>query len=359
MTDLSEDLEAVASTPAPATSTADMHFGQDRAGDYQGVINVVNELSIQSSSPADRERTESENLANPDSGGSARNHSGHPPQLLRPLDQPVRSAQVLPNPPVPSSQDLVGVLSDGATTLHDFFQDEKYQSPKIFDGKHEELESFIRACRHATSHPLFIDEQLKISYVFGYLTSAPREQAMPRFSATNSELRFETVQQLYDLLDCSFGFHMSEQEAQRAMLTCDQENRPFQEYHDEMFRYAGYAGAYGRDRDGGFRFLFEEGLSHEIQDRLIDIKSDMGFPEYSLNELVAWCKECDAHLRHLEEGLRLDQAREYSVSRSLDTKRAIPAISGRTKLSAEEKERRITLELCLDCGKPWHLSRWC
>jgi hypothetical protein len=185
---------------------------------------------------------------------------------------------------------------------------------------------------------------------------------------------FETVEQLYDLLDRSFGYYMDEQEAQRAMLSCKQKNRSFREYHDEMFRYARYARyaePYASGPDGILVFLFEHGLSYEIRYRLITLKMNRNFRKYSLAEFVAMCEECDAQLRYLEIRM-LEDDRQYSQSSTLNMTRAIfnhtehpvasPAAGRRTaggKLSAEEKQRRLDLGLCLYCGGPNHVARGC
>jgi hypothetical protein len=55
-TDLSDDLNAVALTLAPAPSTADMLGRLVRIGDYQGLTNLIDKLSVEASSAADRER---------------------------------------------------------------------------------------------------------------------------------------------------------------------------------------------------------------------------------------------------------------------------------------------------------------
>jgi hypothetical protein len=162
MTDLSDDLNAVASNLAPAPSTADMFGRLVRIGDYQGLTNLINKLSVEASSPADRER-----------------------KIVRLLSDAI--AKTFPTNTIAEAEDT------------------EHPPPDKFDGKREDLESLGRACRHATSNPWFTDEQLKIGYVFSYLGSAPSAQAIP-FVATNSVVPFETVEQLYDLLDCSFGY---------------------------------------------------------------------------------------------------------------------------------------------------------
>jgi hypothetical protein len=327
MTYLSDDLNAVVSTSAPATPTGDMLPVLSRTGNHQDLIKLINKLSVDASSPADRESA------------------------------------------------VVGLLSDAiakilSTNADAEAEDTEYPAPNKFDGKREDLESFIRACRHATSNPWFIDEQLKIGYVFFYLDSAPAAQAIP-FVGTNSVVAFKTVEQLYDLLDRSSGYYMDEQEARRAMLSCKQKNRSFREYHDEMFRYARYAGAFGSDRDGIFLFLFEQGLSYEIRYRLITLKTNRDFRKYSLAEFVAMCEECDAQLRYLEI-YRLEHDRQHSQPSTLNTTTALskhikhpvasPADQRRTggrKLSAKEKQRRFDLGLCLYCGGPNHVARGC
>jgi hypothetical protein len=164
---------------------------------------------------------------------------------------------------------------------------------------------------------------------------------------------------------------MSEQEAQRAMLSCKQKNRSFRGYHDEMFRYARYAGAFGSDRDGIFLFLFEQGLSYEIRYGLITLKLKRGIPKYSLAEFVAMCEECDAQLRYLEI-YRLEHDRQHSQPSTLNMTRALSnyiehpvgssAARRRTtggKLSAEEKQCRFDLGLCLYRDGPNHVARGC
>jgi uncharacterized protein DUF4939 len=267
---------------------------------------------------------------------------------------------------------------------------EKIPDPEPFDGKRSELAPFIASLRLKLlmNRDRFPTVQERLTYAFSRLAGNARNQILPYVTATGIGLEDEEA--LIAHLELAFGDPDRKGTAQRCIQTLRQKNREFSVYFAEFNRHVQDTGY----NDEAKKSALMAGLSDELKALLIHTDTQ----EMNVQELAAHCQKLDSRYRaNLAASSHTARPRLFQRQGPLAfrpapitpsptqsfaqlpfvspmTPRPQPAVSPpigepmdlsaaetrpRAPLSAEEKQRRREMGLCLYCGLPNHVAAAC
>ena len=221
----------------------------------------------------------------------------------------------------------------------------------------------------------YSSEGAKLAHAYSLLRGNAQAQVLPRLQFDFDKII--TVDQLFAHLERSFGDSDKKGTAQRIIGGLRMKNRPFAEYLAEFQRYM-------EDIDcntDARKSLLEAGLSSELKDYLINID----VRELSYEGLINKCHMIDGRLRAKQAATKArnffpavfgtPSSKPSYGNTAAPAPRApvshAPSSGGepmdlsitnakkRGSLTAEEKQHRLTNNLCLYCGGPGHQASGC
>ena len=254
---------------------------------------------------------------------------------------------------------------------------EKLPDPEPFDGARDKLENFVFGLRvkYQVNADRYDTEGAKLAHAYSLLRGNAQAQVLPRLQSDFDKI--VTVDQLFAHLERSFGDSDKKGTAQRIIGGLRMKNRPFAEYLADFQRYIEDTG-YNTDAR---KSLLEAGLFNELKDYLIN--TDVR--ELSYEDLISKCHMIDGRHRVKQAatkarnfspavfgtpspkpsyGNTVSSAPRAPVSHTsspggepMDI--SITNAKKRGSLTAEEKQHRLTNNLCLYCGGPGHQASGC
>ncbi len=237
--------------------------------------------------------------------------------------------------------------------------------PKPFSGKPGTLETFLRVCeKKFDAEPLnYSMDKDKILYAgFNLQDKALAWYGAFRKPSNPNVKAFQNWEDFTERMRTLYGSHNPEQTAISELKRLKQ-TRSVMEYTAEFERLAA-----GRDwPDSLLLSLYQDGLSHKIQNHLLYLDEDT---IDSLSSIIRVAKQIDRRLREHQDTRNSPQSnfpsarREPRVSaESATTMSPMPmdldATVQRGPLTKKQKEDRRSKNLCLYCGGSGHRISEC
>jgi hypothetical protein len=225
---------------------------------------------------------------------------------------------------------------------------ERLPDPPTFSGRRSELRTFIELLHNKLTgnQDRYPTEESRLRYAIGRL----RNEA----SALAGSFRPDTVQNLVNLLENTYGDPNRKTTAQRKLVRMNQGNRSFPSFFAEFHRYAQES----EWNDPALITRLIEALHPDLRRALIGVDFSNNLVECAniigkrYNDMLMLLpKKNDYNLRH-------------QTTKSQPTPRRDPDAmeidaSSYTPLRPEERERRLQKDLCFRCGKHGHFVRNC
>lgn len=289
-------------------------------------------------------------LSNPttSSGQPAPSPSAPAQSASAPSVQALHSAPVpAPDPNIPSQVAQSSVSID---------REPKVGNPERFNGDHTQVRAFLSSCRiqFALQPRTFATEGAKVGYVITHLTGRARlwgaaefDRQTPACASFNAFA--EEMEKVFDL-------GSSSAEASQELMSIRQGNRTVADYSID-FRTLARRSTWNMAAQTD---AFLHSLAGYIKDELVSHE-----PPKTLDEAIALAVRIDRRIqtRRRERG----QPRQSATSIRRDATSLPPPANpqnqfdqtepmeiGRTSLSPEERQRRLTAQLCLYCGGENH-----
>uniref|UniRef100_A0A3Q3RPL6 CCHC-type domain-containing protein n=1 Tax=Mastacembelus armatus TaxID=205130 RepID=A0A3Q3RPL6_9TELE len=244
----------------------------------------------------------------------------------QPPATPAPSVQVAPRDPVPEPR------------LH---------PPERFSGDSESCGPFLTQCslRFELQPSAFPTERSKVAYAFLLLTGRALQWAVAKWNrgsaiCSSFELFSAELRKLFDRTPTA-------SEAGRALLRLQQGARTVVDYSIDFRTLA----ARTRWNDVALRDVYYHGLSDNIKDELVtrDLPG-------SLDELIDLTIRVDQRLRQRD---RRAAARQHPGPHRAPSPAPDPAPLQVTRLSPQERQRRLRNNLCIYCGQNGHVLASC
>lgn len=233
----------------------------------------------------------------------------------------------------------------------------RINNPPIYSGEPTVCRAFIIQCEVIFSlQPLtYASDSAKVAFVISLLAGRAREWATSVWAAKAACcMEFSSFKAEFVKI---FDRSALGKEASRLLAALRQGRRSVADFAIEFRTLA----ASSEWNDTALAARFTEGLEDEIRDEMY--AHDL--PEH-LDELVDLAVRLD-NRRDLRRRARastslslLDSVSAFSVSDTpVHSSAPEPMQLGRYRLSAEEKQKRLSKGLCLYCGRPGHFASSC
>ena len=247
-----------------------------------------------------------------------------------------------------------------------------FPRPPMYDGNRDDLGPFQYklAAKLEANTDWFPTEKIALGYCFARLTGEAQKRMLPRLSQ-NSVWNVQTVEQFQKALTIDFGDRSTMRAAREYIERLRQGDSSFVDY---LFDFHAHIGA-AKFSEEEQRSEFIAGLDDKIAMSVI-YKHD--FADLSLEDLVSFCREIDI----LQNGYSsAESSRSSSPEPAIPTVSAAPAVHTSSittesvsmdqlrkkgqqlrrpgPITAEEKARRISSNLCLYCGDASHPVESC
>jgi hypothetical protein len=254
---------------------------------------------------------------------------------------------------------------------------EPIPDPPLFDGSREALRPFIAGLRMKIigNSSRFPTDQHSLMYSFGRTTGLAQGILLPY--VRNDKIDLNSQEDLYTLLENSFGDPDRVATANREIRKLRQGNRELSVYYSDFCRIVADLDWNESSKISQFR----EGLSQEVKQALVSCA-----PSTDFSDLVQLCLRIDNNLRQIGGYTKPNfsrspahfappQSNTTSPSPSVPTRNLPivrtdnPAYLGPAPMdlsatrsrhiSAEEKQRRLDTNSCNYCGIQGHYAREC
>ncbi|KAL0183738.1 hypothetical protein M9458_019434, partial [Cirrhinus mrigala] len=256
-------------------------------------------------------------------------------KTLRSLQLP--TAEAVPSPVTPPTQSTSSAAPIASPRL---------AYPDKFDGTSAKCKGFLLQCSlFVTQQPaLYPTEESRITFVCSLLTGRALDWATAVWDLTHST--FSSFKEFLRRFKEVFDFPEGGEGAGEQLLTLRQGRSTAAEFALTFRTLAAQTGW----PDDPLKLHFRKGLSHELQAELAC--RDEG---KSLDELINLAIRIDNLVRSRRTGKDVPP----SVPPTTATPEPEAMQIAHTRLTAEERERRQQLSLCLYCGKPGHMKASC
>lgn len=211
---------------------------------------------------------------------------------------------------------------------------------------------------------LFPSEQSKLVYIYSRLDTLC--QAHVHSWVKDGTLTFECVDQMMEILHIIFHDPNLVRDAVNRLYSNKQKNKSFSTWIAEIRRDAAIA-EYDHD-SRHLKDLIFHNMSLELQQALI---YERDIDKMGVNEIVARLQDIENRQKSFanaisKSNLRAPYIFQPSLPRPIQATQSedpmdlsAVKLQPRSHLSAEEKNRRRNLGLCLYCGEPGHMIRNC
>lgn len=248
-------------------------------------------------------------------------------------------------------------LVSSATGRSSVTPEPRINNPPNYSGEPTECRSFIIQCEVIFSlQPLtYASDSAKVAFVISLLTGRAREWATAVWAAKAACcMEFDSFKAEFVKI---FDRSALGKEASRLLAALHQGRRSVADFAIEFRTLA----ASSKWNDAALAARFTEGLEDEIRDEMY--AHDL--PEH-LDELVDLAIRLD-NRRDLRRRARASPLLPFvnPVSAFTGSDTPVPSSApepmqlGRYRLSAEEKQKRLSKGLCLYCGRPGHFASSC
>lgn len=289
-------------------------------------------------------------LSPPDSSTSSGEVTGPPPQLNA-------SPPSHPSPPNQRSS---------------FPHEARIALPRSYDGRLGDCRAFLMQCAFVFQHQsvMYASEQVRVAYVTNLLSGRAltwAESTLSRGSEMNSSYSAftEEFRRVFD--HPSRGIDAASQ-----LFSLSQASHSVAEYAVEFRIIASNSGW----NDDALRCAFRRGLSDEVKDGLavrdratsldnlieLSIRLDNRLQERRREKShrpTDYNSHVPRHQRFSPEQNSQSRATPRLVNRSSSPSEEEPMQLGRTRISPTERQRRVSMGMCLYCGAPGHVIALC
>lgn len=256
-------------------------------------------------------------------------------------------------------------------------KDATMTDPELYHGERQKLRTFITACelKFGVQERTFRTERSKISYAISRTRGAAWDWASA--SVQDGRTSYDTWKSFTEALRKAFGEVDSREVARKKLQACRQGNRSASAYWAEFQKYKNDLNY----DDQVYIDYFHDGLNYEVQHQLalagdrpselikfVDNAIQLDNRMFNIRSLrPGYNKQHDWTRTQTAQGsagstvnkemsnIAVDPYGPQPMDIDLDATRN----SRFGPLTAQERNRRINLKLCLYCGKPGHISRDC